>query len=248
VFPHHENEIAQTRCAFHTAVMANYWLHNGFLQVEGEKMAKSAGNFVTIRELLENWHGYSWPGEALRFNMLRTHYRQPIDWTYESLDESHKILWDWYGDISNLKFADRVSIDAIRWLCDDLNTAQLITELHNLRRKKELQSLRDTLQFLGFSGRRENLARIASAVGYASGSSTVTGISGTLSATEGPDKTKIEGKIVPTVDKIEKLIAMRNTARRAKNYKESDRIRDELAAMGVVLKDSKDGTTWEIAR
>ena len=76
VFPHHENEIAQSRCAFHTPVMANYWMHNGFLQVEGEKMAKSAGNFVTIHELLKDW-----PGEVVRFNMLRTHYRQPIDWT-----------------------------------------------------------------------------------------------------------------------------------------------------------------------
>lgn len=77
--------------------MANYWMHNGFLMVEGEKMAKSLGNFITIRELRENWGGYGWPGEALRFNMLRTHYRQPIDWTFESLDQSHKTLWDWYG-------------------------------------------------------------------------------------------------------------------------------------------------------
>src|SRR6202453_2538127 len=75
VFPHHENEIAQSRCAFHTGVMANYWMHNGFLQVEGEKMSKSLGNFVTIRELLLDW-----PGEVLRLQMLMTHYRQPIDW------------------------------------------------------------------------------------------------------------------------------------------------------------------------
>ena len=76
VFPHHENEIAQSRCAFHTPVMANYWMHNGFLQVEGEKMSKSLGNFVTIHELLKDW-----PGEAVRFAMLQTHYRQPINWT-----------------------------------------------------------------------------------------------------------------------------------------------------------------------
>ncbi len=83
VFPHHENEIAQSRCAFHTPVMANYWMHNGFLQVEGEKMSKSLGNFFTIRDLLKDW-----PGEVLRFNMLRTHYRQPIDWTIRGLEES----------------------------------------------------------------------------------------------------------------------------------------------------------------
>ena len=87
VFPHHENEIAQSRCAFATTSMAQVWMHNGFLQVEGEKMAKSLGNFVTIRELLEGWQGYAWPGEALRFNMLRTHYRQPIDWAFGNLDE-----------------------------------------------------------------------------------------------------------------------------------------------------------------
>src|SRR6187402_1333194 len=90
VFPHHENEIAQSRCAFHSQMIANFWMHNGFLQVEGEKMAKSLGNFVTIHELLTGWNGYAWPGEALRFNMLRTHYRQPLDWTLVGLDEAHR--------------------------------------------------------------------------------------------------------------------------------------------------------------
>src|SRR5260221_10332196 len=103
VFPHHENEIAQSRCAFHSKLMADFWMHNGFLQVEGEKMSKSVGNFVTMRELLENWKGIGWPGEALRFNMLRTHYRQPIDWTKSSLDDAHKTLWDWYGDFEGLQ-------------------------------------------------------------------------------------------------------------------------------------------------
>ena len=79
VFPHHENEIAQSRCAFHTPVMANYWMHNGFLQVEGEKMSKSLGNFVTVRELLTGWAGLPWPGDAVRLAMLMTHYSQPLD-------------------------------------------------------------------------------------------------------------------------------------------------------------------------
>src|SRR3954469_25777591 len=92
VFPHHENEIAQSRCAFHTPMMAQHWMHNGFLQVEGEKMAKSAGNFVTIRELLADW-----PGEVIRFNMLRTHYRQPMDWTLKGLEVSWKSLDGVYG-------------------------------------------------------------------------------------------------------------------------------------------------------
>src|SRR5580700_770042 len=92
VFPHHENEIAQSRCAFHTPVMANYWLHNGFLQVEGAKMSKSEGNFVTISQLLhgDTFGGRSWRGDVLRLAMLRTHYRQPIDWTVRALEDAER--------------------------------------------------------------------------------------------------------------------------------------------------------------
>jgi cysteinyl-tRNA synthetase len=236
VFPHHENEIAQSRCAFRTKVMANYWMHNGFLQVEGEKMAKSAGNFVTIRELLENWHDYGWPGEALRFNMLRTHYRQPINWTFESLNESHKILWDWYSELENLQSDDRISVDALGWLCDDLNTPQLITGLHGLRRNGKFQTLLSTLNLLGFSGKKEKLTRMQYARAELKGVSAVAAVG------------EVRTTIRPSDDEIKRLVDRRTAARKAKNFKESDRIRDELAAMGVVLKDSKDGTTWEIAR
>ena len=128
VFPHHENEIAQSRCAFHTKVMANYWMHNGFLQVEGEKMSKSLGNFFTIRDLLADW-----PGEVLRLNMLRTQYRQPIDWTVKGLEESSKVLDGWYdiiGDETNSSGTpDAEFVDA---LCDDLNTPLAMTQLHRL--------------------------------------------------------------------------------------------------------------------
>jgi cysteinyl-tRNA synthetase len=207
VFPHHENEIAQSRCAFHTGVMANYWMHNGFLQVEGEKMAKSAGNFVTIRELLADW-----PGEVLRLNMLRTHYRQPIDWTLKGLEESWKALASWTANPEFLKddnqaFAPEV-LDA---LSDDLNTPMMITALHDLHRAGKIDLLGPTLRALGFTHRPES-------------------------------KKTVDAEVVET------LIAGRLAARREKNFKEADRIRDELAAMGVVLKDSKDGTTWEIAR
>jgi cysteinyl-tRNA synthetase len=238
VFPHHENEIAQSRCAFHTPVMANFWLHNGFLQVEGEKMSKSLGNFVTIRELLENWHDHSWPGETLRFNMLRTHYRQPIDWTFDSLNESHQVLCDWYDDLKGLQSDDRISLDAARWLCDDLNTPGLIAELHKLRKKNEFQSLLNTLQLLGFSGKRENLTRKVHVRVELKG----------VSAVALAGEVHIETKVIPSTDEIKRLVDERAAARKAKDFKESDRIRNELAAMGVVLKDSKDGTTWEIAR
>ncbi|MET0841021.1 MAG: cysteine--tRNA ligase, partial [Methyloceanibacter sp.] len=106
VFPHHENEIAQSRCAFGTPIMAQVWMHNGFLQVEGEKMAKSLGNFVTVHELLTGWQGYAWPGEALRFNMLRTHYRQPLDWTPELIEQSRKNLDYLYGVLQRVKGLD----------------------------------------------------------------------------------------------------------------------------------------------
>src|SRR5260370_8047600 len=85
VFPHHENEIAQSRCAFHTGVMANYWMHNGFLQVEGEKMAKSEGNFVTIKELLRGWRGQPWTGSPIPWPLFQTQYRQPIHYPFEFL-------------------------------------------------------------------------------------------------------------------------------------------------------------------
>jgi cysteinyl-tRNA synthetase len=253
VFPHHEDEIAQSRCAFHTPVMANYWMHNGFLQVEGEKMSKSLGNFVTIHELLKEWHGYSWPGEAIRFNMLRAHYRQPIDWTFSSLDESHKILWEWYGDLEGLQSENRASVDALYWLCDDLNTSQLITELHSLRRRREFQSLFSTLQLLGFSGRRENLSRhhfetVNLGVKVNLEGTTRIGVGGGLRVTEDSDRAEFSAKLAPSNQEIETLLAARKAARQAKNFAESDRIRDELAKMGVVLKDTKDGTTWEIAR
>ncbi len=147
VFPHHENEIAQSRCAFRSPVMASYWMHNGFLQVEGEKMAKSAGNFVTIRELLEDW-----PGDVIQFNMLRTHYRQPIDWTLRGLEESFntlRVLTDWpqFLQGNDETFAPTV-LDA---LSDDLNTPKAISELHSLHRNGDFAALGPSLRALGFS-------------------------------------------------------------------------------------------------
>jgi cysteinyl-tRNA synthetase len=226
VFPHHENEIAQSRCAHGTPVMAQVWMHNGFLQVEGEKMSKSLGNFVTVHDLLTGWQGYAWPGEALRLNMLRTHYRQPLDWTFASLDEAHKTLWDWYGDAEKNAAAPEVPGAVVEALSDDLNTPKVIAELHKLHRAGHFEELRAALQFLGFSGERAKIERVAQG-----------GAPGTADA-----------------GAVESLIAARSAARQAKDFKEADRIRDELQAMGVVLKDAKDPktgelvTTWEAAR
>lgn len=221
-FPHHENEIAQSRCAHRTSVMANVWMHNGFLQVEGEKMSKSLGNFITIRELLND----GWPGEVLRLNMLRTHYRQPIDWTKKGLEESQKILSGWFA-LDGIDADDRASIPAavLEALEDDLNTPKAIAELHGLAAVKDVKALGAALGLLGFDGSSlkaadERAAQSAQAV----------------AAT------------------IEPLIVARLEARKRKDFKESDRIRDELAGMGITLKDVKNKdtgeieTTWQVAR
>ncbi|CAM5194306.1 cysteine--tRNA ligase [Bosea thiooxidans] len=222
VFPHHENEITQSCCAFGGAegqpLMANIWMHNGFLQVEGEKMSKSLGNFVTINELLatDAFGGRIWPGEVLRLAMLKTHYRQPIDWTVKALEEAEKTLQDW-ADAAQGATASRPSDELLDALADDLNTARVLAELHALRKSGDLPALLAGLDLLGIG-----LPEVAAPVA-----------------------------VDPAV---ERLIAARLDARRARNFAESDRIRDELAAMGIALKDGKDPatgeptTSWEMKR
>src|SRR5262245_25725958 len=128
VFPHHENEIAQSRCAHGTAVMADVWMHNGFLQAEGEKMSKSLGNFVTIHELLQEW-----PGEAIKLAMLSAHYRQPINWTRQGVAEAKRTLDHWYQLTAGAAEGAPLCADVLEALEDDLNTPQAITALHALR-------------------------------------------------------------------------------------------------------------------
>lgn len=214
VFPHHENEIAQSCCAFGMPRMANVWMHNGFLQVEGEKMSKSLGNFFTIHDLLKDW-----PGEVLRLNMLRTHYRQPIDWTVKGLEESEKTLDRWYdlaGDGHSAVLSDHI----VEALSDDLNTPKMLTELHALDSQGSHEELGANLRALGFL--KEGAAAW---------------------------KARRQASLSVEPEVVEQLISARKDARAAKNWAESDRIRDELARLNVVVKDNKDGTTtWEVAR
>jgi cysteinyl-tRNA synthetase len=131
IFPHHENEIAQSRCAHGTEVMANVWMHNGFVQVEGRKMSKSEGNFITINELLatEKFGGRKWPGAVLRLAMLMTHYREPIDFSVKRLEEAERLLAKWpAAEVGNAEPCATV-IDALR---DDLNTVAAAQALHAL--------------------------------------------------------------------------------------------------------------------
>jgi cysteinyl-tRNA synthetase len=219
VFPHHEDEIAQSRCAFHTSVMANFWMHNGFLQVEGEKMAKSLGNFITIHELLKDW-----PGEVLRLTMLQTHYRQPINWTMNGLVESQKTLDHWYALTAEAD-PGYLCADALEALTDDLNTPKMLAALHELR------------------GEAAKGAKPAAACLKASAR-----LVGLLEKTASDWIAFRPESIAVDEIKVTTLIEARAAARKARNFAESDRIRDELSKMGIVLKDSKDGTTWEIAR
>jgi cysteinyl-tRNA synthetase len=219
VFPHHENEIAQSRCAFHTPTMANYWVHNGFLQVEGEKMAKSLGNFVTIRDLLKDW-----PGEVIRLTMLLTHYRQPLNWTANALRESQRTLDHWY-ELTVDAASGILCADVIGALADDLNTPKAIASLHELR----------TEAAKGNTGACGSLKASAQLIGL-------------LQQTAVQWGSFRPASVAIDENKVTALIAARNAARQAKNFRESDRLRDELAKMGVVVKDTKEGTTWEIAR
>jgi cysteinyl-tRNA synthetase len=220
IFPHHENEIAQSRCAHDTNVMANVWMHNGFLQIEGQKMSKSLGNFVTINELLDTqkFGSQEWDGQVLRLAMLRTHYRQPIDWTRQALVDAELALNSWIASVKNVQ-PSTLSMEMIEYLSDDMNTHLAMTELYRLYRKKKFGELAASMVFLGFDPK-----------------SYQSGVRRALETAN--DEVEIRG-----------LLNSRLAARAAKDWKESDRIRDELAAMGVTIKDNKDGTTsWEVKR
>ncbi len=248
VFPHHENEIAQSCCAFGSKRMANVWMHNGFLQVESEKMSKSLGNFVTIRDLLEtgNFGDSTWPGDTLRLAMLRTHYRQPIDWTVRELERAQQELSEWYrllpGETSSVVAIDQEVVDA---LCDDLNTHSAIVRLQELAKAGDRAALRASLRFLGFSCDPNKLARKVY-LSARSGSFLLAGADATLFVSRGDGTYSADAS---TQERIDELIARRKAARAAKDFAAADKLRDELAALGVAIKDNKDGTTtWEPKR
>ncbi len=149
MFPHHENEIAQSRCAHPGEDFARVWMHNGFLQVEGEKMSKSLGNFFTVKDLLES----GWPGEVIRFMLLRAHYRQPLDWSRDAAKEAMKELAGWYRFPDFMKGeASEPTHDIIASLADDLNTPEMLRVLRDLAKGHHYEALSSSLRFLGFTG------------------------------------------------------------------------------------------------
>jgi cysteinyl-tRNA synthetase len=221
IFPHHENEIAQSRCAHGTDVMANLWMHNGFLQVEGRKMSKSEGNFVTIDELLntEKFRGRTWPGQVLRLAMLMTHYREPIDFSIKRLEEAERLLAKWPAAEAGKAAVDEAVLAA---LADDLNTVGAVQAVHALAQAANADA--------------SLLPRFAASAA----------LLGVL-----PKKAEVDGAVVLAVDA---LVAMRLEMLKARNFAEADKIRDDLSAKGVQLKDGKDAvtgervTTWEVRR
>ncbi|MCB1387068.1 MAG: cysteine--tRNA ligase [Nitratireductor sp.] len=237
IFPHHENELAQSCCAHGTAAMARTWMHNGYLQVEGRKMSKSEGNFVTIHDLLETekFGGRKWPGEVLRLALLMTHYREPIDFSLKRLEEAANRLYDLHIACYEAPPA-RLPIEVVRPLMNDLNFAEVLPVLSRLRDQISKSStgpeyveaggqLRAALEFLGL---------------YYEGASV--------------DLFGFVVKDYPAEFEINDLVGERLAFIKDKNWAEADRIRDELLSQGIQLKDSKDSetgeriTTWEVKR
>ncbi len=288
IFPHHENEIAQSHCAFETSLMAKVWMHNGFLQVEGRKMAKSEGNFITIRELLGKR-----TGPEIRYAMLKTHYRSPLDWKGSDLEVGRRVLQSWGRTVrdrarpSESRAAKKVDQSTIDALCDDLNTSEVIlqrlNDLHQKAKVKEehASSFRDTLDFLGFGNieryrqfdigapayvpldkanvvRRHELEisefRVLAANSMFERSSAIASDLKTKGLKVETDE--LGGVAIGFADKdkeaeeakIKSLVAERKAARAAKDWKTSDRIRDELANMGIAVKDKDGETDWEVRR
>lgn len=226
IFPHHENEIAQSRCAHGTQVMANVWMHSGFLTIAGDKMSKSLGNFYTVRELLDEY-----PGEALRLAILSAHYRQPLDFTKDKVVQARATLDRWYGVLragGDVPAGD-IPAEFMAALTDDLNTPLAISVLHELAnayhkagddasRRAAASALKAAANLLGFLTQEPEAWFKWQPVGAAGGLD--------------------DGA-------IEQAIADRLSARKAKNFAEADRIRNDLAAQGVILEDGPKGTTWK---
>jgi len=194
-------------------------MHNGYLQVEGEKMSKSLGNFLTIRDLLQRW-----PGEVLRLQMLMTQYRQPLDWTDQRCREAQSILDRWYDLAGDAAPAPEIPEELVEALSEDLNTPAALTVMHRIA---------DSAQ----AGEVEPSVRKAAA-----------NFLGLVQVSSAEWKAWSPAGLQIDAARIEELIAARAAARKEKNFAAADRLRDEAQAMGVVLKDGPEGTTWEIER
>jgi cysteinyl-tRNA synthetase len=222
-FPHHENEIAQSECA-HGQTMANYWMHNGFLDMAGEKMSKSLGNVVLLNDLLEDWDG-----EVIRFAMLSGHYRAPLDWTGDLLEQAKTTLGRVYGALRRVwdhedgQARDRGVLKALR---DDLNTPIALAELSRLA--GEANGAADRKDEAGMAEARANLLAAGALLGL---------------LTKTPAQWEQGGDSDENA-RIDALVAARDAARANKDWAEADRLRDVLKAEGIEIMDGAGGATW----
>ena len=217
LFPHHENEIAQSRCANDTKVFANYWLHNAFITMSNEKMAKSQGNILKIKDFRNNKSG-----QVLRMALMSAHYRQPLDWNDKLLEECENTISKWYNVYLNIKTKLKISDEILKPLLDDLNTPGYIANLHKLYEKAAKGSDEDKILFI-------------SACNFI----------GLLNETKEDWLKFKKNKVSISENEILIKINQRNEARANKNYKEADKIRDGLLDKGVLIEDKDGKTTWK---
>lgn len=221
IFPHHENEIAQSCCAHGSSMLARYWMHNGFVQVDGTKMSKSLGNFFTVHQLLEE--GY--PGEAIRLALLSAHYRQPVDITRAGIEEAKAQLDRFYQALdktSHIEAEGVVPEDMLAALQDDLNTPQALSFLHTL------------LTQLNKSGEKEAKSKLL-------GGAHLLGL-----LQQAPDQWLRGARdLAISEEEIARAIEARNAARKTKNFALADQIRQDLLSKGIVLEDGPEGTQWK---
>ena len=250
VFPHHENEIAQSKCAYH-GNFANYWLHNGFIQINGDKMSKSLGNFFLLREILEKFSG-----NVVRLFILSTHYRKPINFSFENMEDTKKALQNIVksmnkfeaiigkyknektAEITNLDFSQKIDELDKKFedaMDEDMNTPQALATIFD--------QIRETNKFISVN--KDELSKIYSEIekSYESLKRKIGNVFGIEIEMENSAKEEDGENMELTKKLIELLIKLRSEARSEKNFKLSDEIRDELKVLGVEIKDNRDGTT-----
>ena len=217
IFPHHENEIAQSRCANENETFANYWVHNGFITISSEKMSKSQGNVLTIDDLKNKVNG-----QVIRLALISGHYKQPLDWNEKLLSESEKTINKWYESYTELKKQVLIPQEYLSPLYDDLNTPGYIANLHKLFEKSQKGSAKD----------KEIFVSACNFIGLLNEDKKIW------------EKFK-QSKSKISKEEIEKKIQERNIARKNKDYNAADNIRDELLDKGVLIEDKDDKTLWK---
>ena len=218
LFPHHENEIAQSRCAYNTKIFANYWVHNAFITMSNEKMSKSQGNILKIRDFKSKMNG-----QVLRLALMSAHYKQPLDWNDKLLEDCKDTIEKWYYVYLSLKTPSKIPDDILLPLYDDLNTPGYIANLHQLYDK-------------ALKGNDNDKKIFISACNFV----------GILNQTKKEWLDFKKKKSLISEEDISRKIELRNKAREIKDYKEADKIRDELLDKGVLIEDKNGKTSWKI--